>query len=407
VVQTFDQGVMVDGTPYIVMELLEGMTLQEMLDRDKRLQLMRASSVVGQVARALTKAHDLGIVHRDIKPDNIFVTPTDEGVFAKVLDFGIAKQTQLPKVGGLTNPGVMVGTPEYMSPEQVLSARDVDYRADLWALAITAYYMLTGELPFTAEALGTLCVKLLDGSFTPPSKLRPDLHAGFDAFFEKALAHAPSDRFQSARELSSAFVHLCAGTTGSIADDTSSGFTPFPGSLVEMVGPSSVPSSRLPLASSPAVPTTTQESSGTLTGSSANRRHEGERRGRRVGAAVFGGIALVAIGVAIFVVRMSSDEAPAGRPLADPQAEVAQPEAQPERPAPVAAEPSSPTAMAEPEPAASAAPEDAKSAEPTPATDAKGPRPVSQQHGAAPVSPPPQPSAPRPAGSQKGTWVGF
>ena len=230
VVQTFDQGLMADGTPYIVMELLEGESLQEMIDHHGRLELGDAANILTQVARALNRAHEIGIVHRDIKPDNIFISPGDEGgIFCKILDFGIAKQTSLPKMGGLTNPGVMVGTPEYMSPEQVLSAKDVDYRADLWGLAVTMYHALTGELPFTAEALGTLCVKLLDGEYTKVTDLQPELPADLDVWFEKALAQEPEKRFESAREMADVFVRIVAVADGQDAAPLS-GFTPRPGS---------------------------------------------------------------------------------------------------------------------------------------------------------------------------------
>jgi serine/threonine-protein kinase len=208
VVQTFDRGVTDDGTPYIVMELLEGESLQDRLDRTGRLTVQQTAQVVAQVARALRKAHELGIVHRDIKPDNVFVTSTEDGFFCKVLDFGIAKQTQLPKLGGLTSPGSLIGTPEYMSPEQVMSSRDVDYRTDLWALAVTAYHCVTGKLPFTADALGPLCVLLMKAEFAPPSKLRPGLPPGTDAWFARALAKEPADRFGDAREMALGFVRL-------------------------------------------------------------------------------------------------------------------------------------------------------------------------------------------------------
>ena len=208
VVQTFDQGVMEGGTPYIVMELLEGESMGQRLERTGRLSLRQTAQVITQVARALSKAHELGIVHRDIKPDNIFLTTTDDGLFCKVLDFGIAKQTQLPKMGGLTNPGVMIGTPEYMSPEQVLSAKDVDYSADLWALAVTAYYALTGGMPFTADALGALCVALLKAEFPPPSTFRAELPPGIDEWFGKALHKEPDERFGAAREMALALVRL-------------------------------------------------------------------------------------------------------------------------------------------------------------------------------------------------------
>ena len=236
VVQTFDQGLMKDGTPYIVMELLDGESLQELLDRRGWLSLAEAGEMITQVARALNRAHEVGVVHRDIKPDNIFVTPNDDGFFCKILDFGIAKQTALPQMGGLTNPGVMVGTPEYMSPEQVLSAKDVDYRADLWGLAVTMYHALTGELPFTAEALGTLCVKLLDGKFTPATELRPELPTHLDEWFSKAMAQDPAERFDGAREMAQVFVQIVAQAGGYAPTAPLVGFTPAPGSAKGLGG---------------------------------------------------------------------------------------------------------------------------------------------------------------------------
>ncbi|MEM6790045.1 MAG: protein kinase [Myxococcota bacterium] len=218
VVQIFDHGVMGDGTPYIVMELLDGESLMQWLERRGRLTMKEAGIVLAHVARALRKSHELGVVHRDIKPDNIYVHVSEDGLFCKVLDFGIAKQTRLPSLG-LTNVGTMVGTPEYMSPEQVLHASDVDHRADLWALSVTAYQMLTGQLPFAAENLGTLCVKLLDGTFPPPRELRADLPLGTNEWFRRALAHDPAKRFQTATDLAKGFQELVVAHANDHDDD--------------------------------------------------------------------------------------------------------------------------------------------------------------------------------------------
>ena len=212
VVQTFDRGITEDGTPYIVMELLEGESLQSHLERVGTLTLEETVLVVGQVGRALRRAHEAGIVHRDIKPDNIFLVQNDDEMFCKVLDFGIAKQGHLPKLGGLTNPGMMIGTPEFMSPEQLLSSKDVDHHADLWALSVTAYYCLTGALPFSAEALGALCVELLKGEFEPPTAFCPELPPALDEFFARAMAKASSDRFPDVRSLTAAFANIVPGT---------------------------------------------------------------------------------------------------------------------------------------------------------------------------------------------------
>ena len=217
VVQTFDQGVMRDGTPYIVMELLEGEELGDRLQRESMLPLRDVVNIIGQTAKALQMGHKQGVVHRDIKPDNIFLASRDDELLAKVFDFGIAKikhqhrrdedeadltaqlsdQAQM----GLTNDGVVLGTPEYMSPEAVLNARAVDHHADLWGLAVVAYVAVTGKLPFRGDDVGELCVSLLEANFVLPSELRPDVPLEMDRWFEKAFAKQVEDRFQTAREM--------------------------------------------------------------------------------------------------------------------------------------------------------------------------------------------------------------
>jgi len=149
VVQILEHGTTGDGTPFLVMELLDGETLGERLVRLGTVSLQEAKEVLSQVGEALDAAHRLGIVHRDIKPDNLFLTAREFGL-VKVFDFGAAKQWQ-DQNDALTRTGVVVGTPEYMSPEQVLGTRDVDYRSDLWALAAVVYRMIVGSVPFTAD----------------------------------------------------------------------------------------------------------------------------------------------------------------------------------------------------------------------------------------------------------------
>lgn len=220
VVQTFDQGVMRDGTPYIVMEFLEGEELSERLVREGPLPLPEVVRIIAQTAKALQSAHKIGVIHRDIKPDNIFLSTRDDELHVKVFDFGIAKirHPQLRDVEevditaqlsegaqmGLTNDGVMLGTPEYMSPEAVLSASNVDHHADLWGLAVVAYVCIAGDLPFHGKDVGELCVSLLECQFTPVTELRPDLPPEIDDFFTQALAKDVEDRFQTARDLAQA-----------------------------------------------------------------------------------------------------------------------------------------------------------------------------------------------------------
>ena len=153
VVQILDHGVF-QGTPYIAMELLDGEDFGKRLQRIGRMPPSDVLRIVGQVCRALTKAHGVGIVHRDLKPENIFLVPDDDREIAKVLDFGIAKATGTGIDGSNTKTGAMLGTPYYMSPEQAQGIKAVDARSDLWSLAVIVFQALTGRLPFESEALG-------------------------------------------------------------------------------------------------------------------------------------------------------------------------------------------------------------------------------------------------------------
>jgi serine/threonine-protein kinase len=203
VVQILDHGVW-EGTPYIAMELLDGEDLGKRIQRLGRLPPRDLIAVIAQVCRALTKAHGAGIVHRDLKPDNIFLVHEDEREIAKVLDFGIAKQTTTRVDGGSTKTGAMLGTPFYMSPEQAQGNKSVDYRADLWSLAVICYRCVTGKLPFESDALGDLLVRIIVNPIPIPSHVAPDVPPAFDQWWMKAASRDPSQRFQSAKEFSEA-----------------------------------------------------------------------------------------------------------------------------------------------------------------------------------------------------------
>ena len=216
VVQVFDLGVLGDGTPFIVMELLDGESLEELLDRNRRaLSPSEALPILEQVGKALEHAHAAGIVHRDIKPANIFLTRSGIDLTVKVLDFGIAKQTSLPQVSAATATGTMMGTPEYMSPEQVVSAKDVDYRADLWAFAVVAYELLVGSAPFVGETLGALIVAITRHAYAPPSARVPILSLEVDGWFERSFAQRVEARFTSANEMTAEFVRVCGAQPAS------------------------------------------------------------------------------------------------------------------------------------------------------------------------------------------------
>jgi serine/threonine-protein kinase len=204
VVQIHDYGV--DGdVPYLVMELLDGEDLSARLSRVGRLSLEDTGAIVAQVARALRRAASAGIVHRDLKPGNVFLVRSDDDEeIVKVLDFGIAKA---PRVADdeATRAGAMIGSPRYMSPEQVRGSPLVDHRSDLWSLAVIAYRALTGKMPFHGTDMADLVARVCTERAVPPSCIDPALAPEIDAFFERAFARHPDDRFQTARELSLAF----------------------------------------------------------------------------------------------------------------------------------------------------------------------------------------------------------
>ncbi|MBI4703021.1 MAG: protein kinase [Deltaproteobacteria bacterium] len=214
VVEIKDLGVMRGGVPFIIMELLEGASLGERLARCCKLGLHEAALVVRQVARALDAAHERGVVHRDIKPDNVFLVASHDEILVKVLDFGVAKLADVPQGGsGLTAHGVLLGTPRYMSPELLKSAREADHTADLWALAVLVYEMVTGRLPFVAETVPALFAAIIVGTFLPPSQIDPGLPAALDTWFGRALCREPGGRFASAKEMALAFARA-VGTAG-------------------------------------------------------------------------------------------------------------------------------------------------------------------------------------------------
>ena len=201
VVHVLDHGVW-QGTPYIAMEYLQGESVASRLERVGRLDAASTHRLVAHVARALTRAHAIGIVHRDLKPENVFLVPDDDGEIAKVLDFGVAKWNTDWAVNNVTKTGLLVGTPLYMSPEQARGTRDIDFRADLWSLAVITFQAMTGSLPFLSEGLGDLLAKIMFEPIPLPSSIVPYLPLEFDAWWERASSRDITKRFQSAKELS-------------------------------------------------------------------------------------------------------------------------------------------------------------------------------------------------------------
>lgn len=206
VVQTFDHGITDSGVPYIVMELLEGRDLGEYLEEHGKVPPELVVEILAQLARALDRAHDKGIIHRDIKPGNVYLTDAGRNgeVFVKLLDFGIAKGVELAELGGVdsgTKTGSMIGSPFYMSPEQILGSKDIDHRSDLWSVGVLAFEMLTGKKPFDAETMGGLAIRIHSEPLPVPSAVSPGLPVELDAWFHRACARDVTMRYTSAKEL--------------------------------------------------------------------------------------------------------------------------------------------------------------------------------------------------------------
>jgi serine/threonine-protein kinase len=202
VVQVFDHGVH-DEQLFLVMELLDGEDLSSRLKRCGALPLREAAWVLVQAARGLAQAHELGIVHRDLKPANLFLARGPGAVeTVKILDFGIAKALFDGGAGDPTATGEILGSPEYMSPEQALG-NAVDHRSDLWSLALVLYRMLAGRNAFEGQGISAL-LSMLQGGAPPLSGIVAGLPILLDRFFERALARDTAHRFQSAQELAAA-----------------------------------------------------------------------------------------------------------------------------------------------------------------------------------------------------------
>jgi eukaryotic-like serine/threonine-protein kinase len=208
VVQVHDYGIE-EGSPFLVMELLEGEDLGARIRRQGRLSVAEAVRLLIPVCKALRRAHDAGIVHRDIKPTNVFLSRVDEEDSVKVLDFGIVKVKPTESSGHATQAGVVIGTPNYMSPEQVRN-RDVDHRSDLWSLGVVFFQAITGELPFPGDDVGDVLVEICTDPIPVASRIVPTLGPAVDQLLARALTRDRAGRFQSARELAEALESLAS-----------------------------------------------------------------------------------------------------------------------------------------------------------------------------------------------------
>lgn len=201
--EIYDFGVAHDGSPYLVMERLEGQTLADLIAQSAPLSYPPVSAVLRQVLATLGVTHAKGILHRDLKPENIFLERRSGRLVAKLLDFGIA-QWMRSAAGGIapdhSGSDAATGTPYYMSPEQARGDGVLDERVDLWAIGVVLYECLTGRKPFVAPNYNALLVKILTSASRPVQRLQPTIAPEVAQLVERALAKMREDRFQSARD---------------------------------------------------------------------------------------------------------------------------------------------------------------------------------------------------------------
>ncbi len=199
VARVIDVGTLETGAPYIVMEYLQGADLEVVLEKNGPLPVVDAVDFTLQTCEALADAHALGIIHRDLKPANLFCIRGSDGLQCiKVLDFGISKLTGAGGAGagmGMTRTTAVMGSPLYMSPEQMQSSRNVDVRTDIWAVGVILYELLAGKPPFLGESIPELCMKIMTAAPEPLVRVRGDVPAGLESVILRCLAKDRTQRY--------------------------------------------------------------------------------------------------------------------------------------------------------------------------------------------------------------------
>jgi serine/threonine-protein kinase len=209
VARVSDVGVLENGQPYMVMEYLEGSDLGAVLAAQHRVPVEDAVEYLLQASEAIAEAHAIGIVHRDLKPANLFMIRRRDGVpLIKVLDFGISKVSNASgqSDGAMTRTSALMGSPLYMSPEQMTSSRNVDARSDVWALGVILYELISGSTPFNAETLPQVCALVMEARVPPLRERVPDIHPELEAVIHRCLMRDPGARFRDVAELSRALL---------------------------------------------------------------------------------------------------------------------------------------------------------------------------------------------------------
>jgi serine/threonine-protein kinase len=218
VVRVFDVASLDDGTPYIVMEYLEGEDLRLHLLRRGHFPVAEAVDYILQASESIAEAHVEGVVHRDLKPGNLFAsTRLDGSTLVKVLDFGVSKllhradltRNDVPSTG----PHVIMGSPLYSSPEQLRASKDVDARSDIWSLGAILYEFVAGKPPFGGATLVEICTSVMNSSPPPLAAMRPEVPRELDAVIEKSLAKEREERFRSMAEFARALAPFATGAS--------------------------------------------------------------------------------------------------------------------------------------------------------------------------------------------------
>jgi tRNA A-37 threonylcarbamoyl transferase component Bud32 len=324
-----------DGAAYLVMELLEGKSLHQILDESGRLSQDVALDYTVQILAGLAAAHKAGVVHRDLKPDNVFVLQSPHGPVLKLLDFGIAKlkRPDDAEKGGLTRPGMMMGTPEYMAPEQAFSADTVDARADIYSVGTMLYEMLSGQRPTPGNDPQQIAAMVLGRQVPYLRSVAPTVPDTIAQITHRAMAPAPTDRWGSAEQLRDALTPFCGALSvaGRLAatpapsaaalppPDPAQGVSPQPGGTQAQPAWTAASNATVPQAVYPATLATVgavapaSVALGAMPVPPAVR----PRSPRGFSFVLFALLAVVAVGIVVFAVVTLQDDGSGARTTAD------------------------------------------------------------------------------------------
>jgi serine/threonine protein kinase len=217
VIHIVDFGTTPENQPFMVMELLEGETLAARLRREKRLSVADTVQIANLTLRGLSAVHAVGIIHRDLKPDNVYLKTEGDFVYPKILDFGISRSID-PASGQrtalTTRDGVIVGTPEYMSPEQARGVKRLDYRTDIYSMGVLLYEALSGRLPYTSENVGDLIIRIVRGGAPKLHEIAPAVPVTISEVVARAMSRNVSDRFSDAAAMQETLLEAAAQALG-------------------------------------------------------------------------------------------------------------------------------------------------------------------------------------------------